>query len=77
MALGNKRTDRSAWILGFIILDRQDIFKKNSMSLGVVVLEKLFTRTRTRMSQSDAIMSEKSVDIKTGILREKVIKCLP
>ena len=39
-------------------------FKKNSMSLGLVVLEKKFvtqtrtrTRTQTRTPQSDAIMS--------------------
>ena len=33
-------------------------FKKNSMSLGLVVLEKkLFTRTRTPTPQSDDIMS--------------------
>ena len=32
--------------------------KKNSMSLGLVVLEeKLFTQARTRMPQSDDIMS--------------------
>ena len=33
-------------------------FKKNSMSLGLVVLEKkLFTRTRTPTPQSDDVMS--------------------
>ena len=38
-------------------------FKINSMSLGLVVLEdKSFTRMRTHMPQSDAIMS---ADIKT------------
>ena len=41
-------------------------FKKNSTSLGLVVLEeKLFTRTRTRTPtpQSDDIMTDKSADI--------------
>ena len=55
MALGNRRTDRSAWILRFIILDSLGIVNKNSMSLGLVVLEeKLFTRTL----QTDALMSD-------------------
>ena len=51
MSLANRRTDR------FACLDKSaDI--KNSMSLGLVVLEKkLFTRTRTPTPQSDDIMS--------------------
>ena len=47
------------------------------MSLGLVVLEeKLFTRMQmcTRTPKSDAIMS---ADLKTGILRKKVIKSIP
>ena len=59
MALWNRRTDRSAWILRLMILNREGIFFfffKKSRSLGVVVLEeKLFTR----MLQSDAIMMAK------------------
>ena len=41
-------------------------FKKNSMSLGLVVLEKkLFTRTRTPTPQSDdRVMTCQSADIK-------------
>ena len=61
MALENRQTNRSACLEQFIILDSLGIFKKNSMSLGLVVLEeKLFTqtctKTRTRTPQSDAIM---------------------
>ena len=43
-------------------------FKNNSMSLGLVVLEKLFMQTGTLMPQLDAIMSAdiKSVFFKTG-----------
>ena len=66
MALGNNETfyDLSS------LIDKVS-FEKNSMSLGLVVLEeRLFKRT----PQSDAIMS---ADIKTGILRKKVIKSLP
>ena len=59
IALANRRTHRSACLEHFFILDRQSIFLKNSMSLGLVVLEeKSFTRTRTPTSQSDAIMSK-------------------
>ena len=57
MALENKQTDRSAWILRFIMLDSLGIFfKKKQHFSGLEVLdEKLFTRMRT--PQSDAIMS--------------------
>ena len=54
MALGNRQTD----LHGFYDLSSSIVnlsFKKNSMSLGLVVLEKLFMLTRT--PQSDAIMS--------------------
>ena len=61
MSLANRRTDRFACLEQFFILD--------SMSLGLVVLEKkLFTRTRTPTPQSDDIMSaDKSADIKINI----------
>ena len=60
MSLANRRTDRFACLEQFSSSIDKVSFKKNSMSLGLVVLEKkLFTRTRTRtyMPQSDDIMS--------------------
>ena len=45
MALANNLTNGSAWLEQFFILDRYGIFFKNSMSLGLVVLEKLLTWT--------------------------------
>ena len=44
-------------------------FKKNSMSLGLVVLEKLPTRTlmRTRMSQSKSADIKKLTVLKNGL----------
>ena len=39
-------------------------FKKNRMSLGLVVLEKLFTRTQTRTPQSDDIKNENRTIVK-------------
>ena len=74
MALGNKQTDLHGFYDLSSSIDKVSL-KRNSMSLGLVVLEeKLFTWT----PQSDAIMSaDKSPDIKAGILRKKVIKSIP
>ena len=56
MSLANRRTDRFACLEQFSSSIDKVSFKKNSMSLGLVVLEKkLFTRTPT--PQSDDIMS--------------------
>ena len=60
MSLANRRTDRFACLEQFSSSIDKVSFKKNSMSLGLVVLEKkLFTQTRTRTPtpQSDDIMS--------------------
>ena len=59
MSLANRQTDLHALKKFSSSIDKVS-FKKNSMSLGLVVLEKkLFTRTRTRTPtpQSDDIMS--------------------
>ena len=57
MSLANRRTDLHALNSFSSSIDKVS-FKKNSMSLGLVVLEeKLFTCTWTRTPQSDAIMS--------------------
>ena len=56
MALANRRTNRSTYLEQFFQVDKLS-FKKNSMSLGPVVLsEKSLPRMRTSMPQSDAIM---------------------
>ena len=54
--------DRFACLENFSSSIDKVSFKKNSMSLGLVVLEKLFTR----MTQSDNIsqLTDKSADIK-------------
>ena len=57
MALGNRQTNRSACIEQFFLLERRGIFKINSMSLGFVLLEKLFKQMRTGTLQSEDIMS--------------------
>ena len=50
MSLANRRTDRFACLEHFSSSIDKVSFKTNSMSLGLVVLEKkLFTRTRTHM----------------------------
>ena len=66
MSLANRRTDRFACLNNFSSSIDKVSFKKNSMSLGLVVLEKkLFTRTPK--PQSDDIMSaDKSADIMSG-----------
>ena len=61
MSLANIRTDLHALNNFSSSIDKVS-FKKNSMSLGLVVLEKKFftrtrTRTRTPTPQSDDIMS--------------------
>ena len=49
--VSSKQTNRQICMIRYLL-------KKNSMSLGLVVLEeKMFTRTRTPMPQSDDIMS--------------------
>ena len=58
MALANRRTDRFACLEHFSSSIDKISFKKNSMSLGRVVLEKkLFTRTCPPTWQSDYLMS--------------------
>ena len=57
MAVANRQTDLHALNNFSSSIDKVS-FKKNSMSLGLAVLEeKLFTRTRTPTPQSDNIMS--------------------
>ena len=59
MSPANRRTDRFACLEQSSSSIDKVSFKKNSMSLGLVVLEeKLFTQMRTPTPQSD--------DIKTG-----------
>ena len=59
MALVNRRTDISAFTLFYDLSSSIDklSFKSNNLSLGLVVLEKLFMRKCMQMPQSDAIMS--------------------
>ena len=60
MSLANRRTDRFACLEHISSSIDKVSFKKNSMSLGLVVLEKklfTWTRTRTPTPQSDDIMS--------------------
>ena len=58
MSLANRRTTDLYALNNFSSSIDKVSFKKNSMSLGLVVLEKkLFTRTRTYTPQSDDIMS--------------------
>ena len=65
MSLANRRTDRFACLEQFSSSIDKVPFTKNSMSLGLVVLEeKLFASMRTTKPQSDNIMSaDKSADI--------------
>ena len=54
MALGNRRMNRSAWPTQF--------FKKTNMSLGLVLMEELFTQIlmHTHTPQSDAMSDDLS-----------------
>ena len=68
MSLANRRTDRFACLEQYSSSIDKVSFKKNSMSLGLVVLEKkLFTwtrtQTRTYTPQSDDIKIENSSKI--------------
>ena len=57
MALGtDKQTDLHA-LNNFLFLIDKVSFKSDTMSLSLVVLEKLFTWIPTQMPKSDAIMS--------------------
>ena len=56
MALGNRQTDLHA-LNNFSSLIDKVSFKRNSMSLGLSLLKKLFTRLLMYKTQSDAIMS--------------------
>ena len=75
MSLANRRTDLHA-LNNFSSLIDKVSFKKNSMSLGLVVLEKMFMRTPT--PQSDDIKNslvKQGYDginrcIKTGLFSE-------
>ena len=62
MALANRQMNRFACLEHFSSLIVKVSFKKNSMSLGLVVLEKLFKHMRTPQSDN---LTDESADIKT------------